>query len=114
MKNSTHDEKRASEVVSAIKKKKGDKSLRAFAKEIGVNHGYLSAILNGKRHASSTVLHALGLPHTIRADIPVCPACDQPYTPRHRCANAPTKYAPHPVMRLTAIRKLLQNPYLQS
>lgn len=109
--NSTESQKARLEVVSVIKKKKGDRTLRALAREIGVNHGYLSAVLRGKRPASGKLRHALGLSHTIRADIPVCPVCDKPYEPRHKCEAAPTKYAPHPVKRLTAIRTLLQNTY---
>ena len=35
------------------------KSLRSFAKEIGVSHPYLSQILNGKRNPSPLISHKL-------------------------------------------------------
>lgn len=84
---------------------------RAVEKHLKINRGYLSQIANGKRKPSSKVLIALGLPLEHVSVEPLscghaplrksCPICNQ------------QKYAPHPVMRISKIRRILQNPYLK-
>jgi len=87
-------------------------SWAAVAEDIGMNRGVLCAVANGKRKASNSLLHALGLPPRTVAVEP-CAHCGQAHTLKH-CPRAPRKYAPHPVMRVTAIRRLLQSPYRDS
>ncbi len=84
---------------------KGKKtSWRKIAKNYGVTHAAVHrAAVYGIEPKDFKIRHALGLSHTIRADIPVCQVCDKPYEPRHKCEAAPTKYAPHPVMRRTVV-----------
>ena len=85
-------------------------SWAAVAEDVGINRGVLCAVANEKRKPSASVLHALGLPHYVTGSIPVCPQCDEPYTPKHHCKAAPPKYGPHPVMRLTMIERLIAHP----
>lgn len=87
--------------------------MRAFAREIGINHGYLSAIINGTRPASNAVRLALGL-HPLHVTVAPLSCGHPPGGKRCAICHPPTKYAPHPVMRVSRLRKLLQNPYLQS
>ena len=99
-----------------------DVSWRDIAWELGIrDRGGLSRVASGKREASAKLIAKLNSVYgchihlkTVKQDVPVCPICDEPYKPRHRCPSAPTKYAPHPVKRVTAIKALLNNKYLQS
>ena len=100
------------EAKNAILKQMGKISLRAFAKSKKVNAGYLSAVINGSHPASNKLRLALGLPPRSVAVEP-CAKCGQVHTLKH-CPDAPRKYAPHPVMRVTAIKRLLQSPYRDS
>ena len=64
-------------------------SLRKIAARYGVTHAAIQRVLEGKEPKDIKIRHALGMSHTIRADIPVCPVCDQPYEPRHKCEAKP-------------------------
>lgn len=68
---------------------KGKMTWKALADVLKMNQGYLYRVAHGDRKASGKLRHALGLSHTIRADIPVCPVCDKPYEPRHKCESKP-------------------------
>jgi transcriptional regulator with XRE-family HTH domain len=49
------------DVLELIRKRKGEKSLREFAKEIGITAPYLSDILKKNRSPGKTVLKFFGL-----------------------------------------------------
>ena len=49
------------DVLELIRKRKGEKSLRAFAEEIGITAPYLSDILKKNRSPGKTVLKFFGL-----------------------------------------------------
>jgi len=106
---SLHD----SEARRAIVKNKGKMSLRAFARSIGVNAGYLSAVLNGTRPASNKLRVKLGLPpHTV--EVYPLPCGCAPTGTRCKVHQPAPKYAPHPVMRITKIKRILNSPYKDS
>jgi hypothetical protein len=100
---SLHD----SEARKAIIKNKGKMSLRAYARSICVNAGYLSAVLNGTRPASNRLRVKLGLlPHTV--EVYPLPCGCAPSGTRCKVHQPAPKYAPHPVMRLSKIRRVIQ------
>lgn len=49
------------EVVAMMKRKQGDRSLREYAKEIGVSAPYLSDIYMGRRSPGEAILKPMGL-----------------------------------------------------
>ena len=61
---------------------------------------------------SQAIRAALGLPPR-SVTVEPCLHCGQVHTLK-RCPESPRKYAPHPVMRVTSIRRLLQSPYRDS
>lgn len=72
--------------------------MRDLAKRIGVNVGYLSLVLRGKRAPSMKVYKALGLPLPARVveigegfDVaPVCPRCGVVHVTK-RCTKGQTR-----------------------
>lgn len=51
----------AEEVIERLQKMQGDKSLRAFADEIGITPAYLCDLYKGRRNPGDKVLSHLGL-----------------------------------------------------
>jgi transcriptional regulator with XRE-family HTH domain len=49
------------EVLEMLRRKQGKRSLRAFARDIGVSAPYLSDVLRGNRDPGPTLLKVLGL-----------------------------------------------------
>ena len=80
----------------------------------GVKLGTLARIAYDDAYEpkSQAIRAALGLP-PCTVSVEPCTKCGQVHTLKH-CPEAPRKYAPHPVMRITAIRRLLQSPYRDS
>lgn len=96
---------------------RGKRTWAALAKELKFNQGYLNRVARGKRPASNRLRIALGL-HPLHVPVDPCPTCGT-VTLSDVCRTChPPKpkrqYAVHPVMRVSRLRKLLQNPYLQS
>ncbi len=88
-------------------------SYRKIGARYGVSHAVIHRIVQyGYEPKSPTIRSALGLPPRSVAVDP-CAHCGQVHTLKH-CPGEPRKYAPHPVMRITAIRRLLQSPYRDS
>lgn len=79
--------------------------LVAAARAIGINKGYLSAVLHGRRRASNAMRCALGLaPRTV--PVVPCPHCGKPPL-RKRCAcrdaaRPQRRRVPPPLVRLVA------------
>jgi hypothetical protein len=102
---SLHD----SEARRAIITNKGKKSLRAYAKTIGVNAGYLSAVLNGTRPASNRLRVKLGLPpHTVEVYPLPCGCAPSGKRCKLHDAKKPRRVYDISYKRL---RALLNNPY---
>lgn len=72
---------------NALRVMKQNKTWVTMSNELEFDRGYLWRVMYGYRPASQRLITKLGLKRT---------------------------YPKHPVMRVTAIRRLLQNPYLQS
>lgn len=49
------------QVLALLRKRQGDRSVRAFAGELGVSHVYLLHIYSGKREPGPVVLEQLGI-----------------------------------------------------
>lgn len=49
------------DVVEALKKRQGSKSLREFARELGISAPYLSDIYRGHRGVGPAILKTIGL-----------------------------------------------------
>ena len=106
--------------IDALEKEKIDAVLIRFdgsykkaAKELGVNRGTLYATHKGKRRASNALRHALGLPpHTV--EVYPLPCGCAPTGTRCKVHQPAPKYAPHPVMRITKIKRILNSPYKDS
>ena len=108
---------------SVLHIRNGALSLSDISWELGgVNRGTLSGVINGKREPSAKLIKKINSVYgchlhqkQVKITVEVCPACDAPnYTPRHRCPGAPSKYAPHPVMRVSKIKRILNSPYKDS
>lgn len=91
------------------------------ADELNYNKGVLCAVANGKRKPSHALIdrmnerYGLHLPYpeiTIHAQ--PCSKCGQLHAFTKHCPGSATKYAPHPVMRLSRLRAILNNPYLRN
>jgi hypothetical protein len=54
------------EVLDVIKAARGEKSIRDFAKEIGVSHSYVADILDGRRKPGAKILSCFGIGKTRR------------------------------------------------
>lgn len=65
--------------------KAGRPQWQELADELDVTRGYLYQVYTGQRHATQRLAKLLGI--------------------------SATKYAPHPVMRLSKLRRLMQSPY---
>lgn len=95
-------------------------SWRILAYELGYNHGTLYSIAKRGRAPDAKLIKKLNSTYGSRVvyqnPIPVlpCSKCGQLHAFSRRCPGASTKYAPHPVMRLSRIRRILQSPYLTS
>lgn len=89
------------------------------ANELDYNKGVLCAVANGKRKASHELIdrmnerYGLKLKYThIKITVTPCPTCGAiPNAAKHRCPQSAPKYKPHPVMRLSKLRRLMQSPY---
>ena len=93
--------------------KRSKTSYRKIGARYGVSHAVIHRIVQyGYEPKDNKIRAALGLPPCTVAVEP-CAKCGQVHTLKH-CPEAPRKYAPHPVMRITAIRRLLQSPYRDS
>jgi hypothetical protein len=106
--------------IDALEKEKIDAILIRFdgsylkaAKELGVNRGTLYAVHKGKRKASNTLRHALGLPHRAIMVDPL-PCGHAPAGKRCAVCGPQRKRKPDPVIRLKKIRAWLQSPYKDS
>lgn len=87
----------------------------------GVNRGTLSAVESGDREPSKRLIKKLNSvygchlhPKQVKIVVDVCPICGAVPTPRHRCPGTPPKYAPHPVMRMIRLKRILNSPYKDS
>ena len=96
-------------------------SWRVIAWELGISdRGTLSRLAKGDREPTeklcSKINSAYGCnvrPHPKYVAVEPCAKCGQVHTLKH-CPEATRKYAPHPVMRITAIKRMLQSPYRDS
>ncbi len=107
----------ASEV---IKKRHSElHSWEKLSRELGgVNKGTLKGIADGKRKPTRKMVDTLNHFYGCRVPYPPvevspCAKCGQLHAFSRRCPGSFIKYAPHPVMRVSKIRRLLQNPYLK-
>lgn len=103
--------KSAPEILISLKDELG--GWRHVEKHLGINRGYLSAIAHGKRKPSNKVLLALGLPLQ-HVEVTPCARCGQLHAFQRRCPGSASKYAPHPVMRVSKIKRILNSPYKDS
>lgn len=55
----------APDIVDALKKRQGEKSLTVFAKEIGVSLVYLWDVVHGNRNPTGKILDYLGVEKVI-------------------------------------------------
>lgn len=98
---------------SALDAKGKKPSYRAIAKRYGVSHAVIHRLMvyniEPKDHQ---IRHALGLTDYVLVE--ACAKCGKAHDPVRRCPGEPTKYAAHPVMRLSKIRRILQSPYKDS
>lgn len=88
---------------------KANNTWEQAAKRIGVSRGYLYRVASGTRPASNKLLAKLGLPpHTVA--VTPCAKCGAVHVTK-RCTDKaqPTKYPPHPVMRVGRVRRLVNN-----
>ncbi len=88
-------------------------SWSVVAQILNINRGTLYHVYRGDRKPSNKVMAALGLPFEHVSVLP-CAKCGQLHEFRTRCPGAPTKYAPHPVMRVSKIKRILNSPYKDS
>lgn len=99
---------------NALDEKGNLTSWRKIAKRYGISHASIYRLaMYGTNPKDPEIRKALNLPEFVSVE--PCARCGHVHVTK-RCTDKtqPTKYAPHPVMRVTAIRRLLQNPYLQS
>jgi len=91
---------------------KGKKtSYRKIATKYGVSHAVIHrAAVYGIEPKDAAIRAALGLPPHAVTVAPLPCGCP-PSGTRCKVHGQPRKYAPHPVMRVSRLRKLLQNPY---
>lgn len=93
--------------------KGGNLSLRKIAARYGVTHAVIHRILTYDMEPKNReIRNALGLKDY--ALVEICPKCEQLHELKQRCPGATTKYAPHPVMRLSRLRSILTSPYKDS
>lgn len=87
-------------------------SLRKIAKKYGVSHGAIQRVMAGHEPVMPRIRSAFGLPP--RA-VPVAPLPCGCAPLKSRCpVHQATKYAAHPVMRLSALWRLMRSPYNNS
>ena len=53
------------EAVNLLRKKQGDRSLRQFARDLGVSKSYLSEVFSGGRNPGEKLLKQVGLTQAI-------------------------------------------------
>lgn len=88
-------------------------SLRKIAKKYGVSHGVIQRVIAGREPVIPHIRSAFGLPpHYI--EVTPLPCGHAPLRDRCPICKTPTKYAPHPVVRLAKLRRLMQSPYNNS
>lgn len=99
----------------------GETTWRVIAWELGgVNRGTLSAIASGDRYPSPKMIaklnSAYGCSLNPVSSVRVAPLSCGHAPLRDRCpiCKPPTKYAAHPVTRISALRRLMQSPYNNS
>lgn len=98
---------------NALDAKGKKQSYRTIAKKYGVSHAVIYRIITcdfePKDHE---IRHALGL--SDYAVVEICPKCEQLHELKRRCPGMTTKYQPHPVMRLSRLKAILNSPYKDS
>lgn len=93
--------------------KSGQKTpLRKIAKDYGgVSHGVIQRILAGKEPHDTKIRRALGLSEEIIIHAAPLKCGHISLSKRCKICHPDPKYKPHPVMRLTKLRRLMQSPY---
>lgn len=96
------------------------KSWLIVSDELGYNKGVLCAVANGKRKPSHALIDRMNERYGLHLPYPVvtihaqpCAKCGQLHAFSRRCPGASLKYKAHPVMRISKIRRILQEPYLK-
>ena len=111
----------AKSIIEVFRLRRYDKevSWRVVAWELGINdRGTLSRVASGSRKPTAKLLAKVNSVYgchlhleTVKRNVPVCPVCDQPYEPRHRCPSAPRKPRRTYDISYKQLRELLQMPY---
>lgn len=110
------------DAASAVIKKRHSelKSWEKLSRELdGVNKGTLIGMAKGKRKPTRKMVDKLNHLYGCRIPYPPievtpCYKCGQLHAFSRRCPGAATKYAPHPVMRLSRLKAILNSPYNDS
>lgn len=98
---------------NALDAKGRKQSYRTIAKKYGVNHAVIHRIVvYGIEPKDHKIRHALGLSDYVQ--VQTCSKCGQLHAFSRRCPGAVTKYPPHPVMRLSRLKAILNSPYRDS
>lgn len=111
-----------SDVKDVLSRRHADlKSWRVLAYELAEPHPTLTGIVKRDRQPTAKLIKKINntygtslVFHPLHVTVAPLPCGHAELVKRCPICNPPTKYAPHPVMRVSRLRKLLQNPYLQS
>lgn len=97
------------------RRRSGEKWREIGASFPGVPLGTLCRVAHDKTYVpKSPRLRAhLGL-EPLPVEVTPCSKCGQLHAFARRCPGASTKYAPHPVMRLSRLNAILNSPYRDS
>lgn len=97
------------------RRRSGEKWREIGASFPGVPLGTLCRLAHDKTYTpkSPTLRAHLGL-EPLPVSVAPCSKCGQLHAFSRRCPGSATKYAPHPVIRLSRLKAILNSPYKDS